>query len=135
MTPITKKDIASSFREIETKFGGICFNFGDKRRGRTATVGKSDLEIVYKGLLCMIEIKVGTDKLTEKQINYGLAVCDVPTVPYVIADENTYQLFKELILRGDRMALNRYKGECKLYLLKEQKRLQDLEAKRNLTKK
>ena len=130
--PIGKADVSKSLKEIETKFDGIVYNFGSNRKNRGSYVGKSDMEIYYKGILTMVEIKVGTDKLSEKQIAYGLAICSTPTVPYWIADENNYLRLKELILRNDRMLLIAYKKEFQDILLKEKKRLEVLEQKRKL---
>lgn len=116
---ITKADISKSLKEIETKFGGLVFNFGSNRKNRGSFIGKTDMEIYYKGILAMVEIKIGTDKLSEKQITYGLAVCSTPTVPYWIATENNYQTFKEMILRGARIELIAWKKEFEKILLRE----------------
>lgn len=116
---ITKSDIAKSFKEIE-KFGGIVLNFGDNRKGRKAITGKADVEILYKSLF-IIEIKVGKDKFSDKQIKYAIELLQLKTegVYYIIANEKNYLNIKDAILKQYSKMLYQYALDSNIQITKE----------------
>jgi len=120
---VTKSDIAKSFKEIE-KFGGIVLNFGDNRRGRKAVTGKADCEIIYHSMF-MIEIKVGKDIFSEKQITYGLKILNLLRVGlyYLIATEDNYSDVKDAILKQDHRALQNMEEYAKVVLVNDYMKL------------
>ena len=120
--PIGKAEISKSLKEIETKFGGIVYNFGSNRKNRGSYVGKSDMEIIYQSILAMVEIKVGKDSLSEKQIEYGMKFyCTlIDRAYYLIATEHTYPQIKCAILMKDRKTLHRLSQESYNLLCEEE---------------
>lgn len=98
MNEITKNAIAKYFKRLE-KFGFLVFNFQSYMKMSKGTVGFPDLLILgkrYNNDIHFIEIKVGNDKLSEKQ-KLTKEYLELTTNYYIATDKNFWQIFDKIL--------------------------------------
>jgi len=125
---VMKKEISKSLREIEVRGCGMVLNFSTNKKNNGYFVGKTDYEIICKHVIVMAELKIGKDKLSQRQIDYANYIISLnrPGIIYVIFNERNYLQVKNAILSQDTTSLYTYETESEKILLLEQERLDKL---------